>query len=113
MYSREEKLKVSAAKPGECLDGLRSLLCAVHSYGPGLLSVQDFHRSPKCRLLLNRTHVSERPVLDLACGRREGAGLYRAGMDVEPCESGSIVHSGAPSMNAARPPSVWAPLLSA
>lgn len=67
----------------------------------------------KCRLLLNRTHVSERPVLDLACGRHEGAGLYRAGMDVEPCESGSIVHSGAPFMNAARPPSVWAPLLSA
>lgn len=59
------------------------------------------------------THVSERSVLDLACGRHEGACLYRAGMDVEPCESNSIVHGEAPSMNAARPPSVWTPLLSA
>ena len=36
--------------------------------------------------------VPERPVLDLARGRREGAGLYRSGVDVEPYEGGSIVH---------------------
>lgn len=39
----------AAAEPGERLDGLLSLLCAVHSHGPpGPLLVQDFHRSPIC-----------------------------------------------------------------
>ena len=36
--------------------------------------------------------VTERFPVDLARGRDEGAGLYRAGVDVEPYESGSIVH---------------------
>ena len=57
--------------------------------------------------------VAERPVLDLSRGGREGASLYRAGVHVQPYVDGSIVHREAPSMNAAWPPAVWTPLLSA
>ena len=44
---------------------------------------------PRCELA---GLVPERPPLDLAGLGREGAGLYRARVDVEPYESGSIVH---------------------
>ena len=43
----------AAAEPGERLDGLHSLLCAVHPHGPpGPLLVQDFRRSPGLCFLL-------------------------------------------------------------
>ena len=48
---------------------------------------QGFH--PRCELA---GLVPERFPLDLARGRHESAGLYRARVDVEPYESGSIVH---------------------
>ena len=44
---------------------------------------------PRCELA---GLVPERFPLDFARGRHEGAGLYRARVDVEPYESGSIVH---------------------
>ena len=44
---------------------------------------------PRCELA---GLVPERFPLDLARGRHESAGLYRARVDVEPYESGSIVH---------------------
>lgn len=58
--------------------------------------------------------VPERLPLGLAGLGREGAGLYRAGVHVEPYEGGSIIGSSeAPSMSAAWPLVVWTPLLSA